>query len=446
MKIKLIENLSSYFSTQVLIIVFQLISVPVYLKTLGTDMYGELIVLSTIPAFLLLGEAGFGTVLNNEVIFRFSKKKYDAANRLVVSSVVISSIIYNILALIIFTILINSGYSLSYIDERMLLILCFFLWIGGFISILFGAFQSYFRAQNLHHINVYWTNITRLVETICPLILVLFKKDLFLILTIQVFLRITSFFLFYFFIKTKIKWFNFNFNYDNKLKEFSPYIAKSLYYFLFTFGQGLLIQGSTLLVGSKLGNSSVVQFNTIRTLVNSGKFIFGIINNSFLPELTKFISQGKKSLSISLFDLSVKTTFVLSAILSIFLFVFGEIIINIWTDYTIEINILFLNLLILEIMFFSSWFVGSNLLISINKHEYISKVFTISSILYFTIIYLFLEKLNIIIIPIALILMDLIMLFYVYKNLKNEFKVINLGQILFNYRKSYHFLKKIIKK
>ena len=75
MKIKLIENLSSYFSTQVLIIVFQLISVPVYLKTLGTDMYGELIVLSTIPAFLLLGEAGFGTVLNNEVIFRFSKKK-----------------------------------------------------------------------------------------------------------------------------------------------------------------------------------------------------------------------------------------------------------------------------------------------------------------------------------------------------------------------------------
>ena len=126
MKIKLIENLSSYFSTQVLIIVFQLISVPVYLKTLGTDMYGELIVLSTIPAFLLLGEAGFGTVLNNEVIFRFSKKKYDAANRLVVSSVVISSIIYNILALIIFTILINSGYSLSYIDERMLLILCFF--------------------------------------------------------------------------------------------------------------------------------------------------------------------------------------------------------------------------------------------------------------------------------------------------------------------------------
>ena len=206
-----------------------------------------------------------------------------------------------------------------------------------------------------------------------------------------------------------------------------------------------MVQGTTLIVGTNLGNSSVVQFNTIRTLVNSSKFIFGIINNAFLPELTKFISQGKKTLSINLFDLSVKATIFVSVFLATFLFIFGEIIINIWTDYSIEINILFLNLLIVELTFFSLWNVVSNIIVSINKHEYISKIFAMSSILYFAIIYLFIEKLNITIIPIALILMDLIIIYYVFKNLKIHFKEVNFYNLFFNFSYTFNFFKTIIK-
>tara|TARA_Y200000002_G_scaffold366537_1_gene357600 strand:- start:17164 stop:18510 length:1347 start_codon:yes stop_codon:yes gene_type:complete len=445
MKIKLIQNLSSYFSTQVLIIIFQLISVPVFLKLLGTDSYGELIFLTTIPGFLLLGEAGFGTVVNNEVIFRVSKNKINEANKLVVSSICLISIIYNLISFTIIFFFYNLNYQFYYINDSELLILFLFFWIGGFVSILFGIFQSYLRADNFHHINVYWTNFTRLIEIITPLILLFYTKSLFILFLLPILLRLISFSLFLYFIKKRVVWFNFHFNHNNNLTEFVPYISKSLHYFLFTFGQGLLIQGSTWLVGYKLGNTSLVQFNTIRTLVNAGKFLLGIINNSFLPEFTKFISKGQNIITNTLFFLSIHITFFVMVLLTSTLFIFGELIINLWTDKGILINKVFFNLLTLELLFFSFWFISSNLLVSINKHEFISRVFAILSLFFFIITYLLIDVINITAVPVALIIMDLFMIYYVFKYVKVEFKNIDFIDGIFNFKKSKKLLLKLLK-
>ena len=65
-------------------------------------MYGEYILLLTIPGFLVLGEVGFNAVVNNEIVFKIANKNYDEANRLISSSVFILFFSYNLVALIVF--------------------------------------------------------------------------------------------------------------------------------------------------------------------------------------------------------------------------------------------------------------------------------------------------------------------------------------------------------
>ena len=81
----------------------QVLSVPIFITYLGVDMYGEYILLLTIPGFLVLGEVGFNAVVNNEIVFKIANKNYDEANRLISSSVFILFFSYNLVALIVFS-------------------------------------------------------------------------------------------------------------------------------------------------------------------------------------------------------------------------------------------------------------------------------------------------------------------------------------------------------
>ena len=52
----------------------QLISVPVFLQHWGTHMYGEWILLNTIPSYFGLSDIGFGSVAGNEMTVVMARK------------------------------------------------------------------------------------------------------------------------------------------------------------------------------------------------------------------------------------------------------------------------------------------------------------------------------------------------------------------------------------
>ena len=423
----------------------QVLSVPIFITYLGVDMYGEYILLLTIPGFLVLGEVGFNAVVNNEIVFKIANKNYDEANRLISSSVFILFFSYNLVALIVFFLTIYFQNNYNYVSHSSIILLYFIFWLGGFISILFGIFQSYLRAQDFHHHNILWVGITRLLEILIPLLLVFYTRDLLILFISSFIIKFFSFVSYINFIKLKVSWFKFKIYYSNNFKIFKPYFNKSLLYFLFSFGQGLIIQGSTYIVGYKLGSKNVVIFNTVRTLINFSKMLLNLINNSFLSEFTKIYANGNKNLLKQTFNLSLQLTLISVLISSTILLFFGQEIITIWTNYEINVDIIFLSLMIVEAILYSVWFIKSNLIVSCNFHKEISISFALSSILFFVLLFMSIDNFNLNSVPLSLSILNILMIYSVNKSLKFNFGFSNNLLKLLNFKKGINFIKNLKK-
>src|SRR6202167_6354284 len=57
----------------------QIFSVPVFLSHWGVHLYGEWILLNTIPGYLGLSDVGFGSVAGNEMTMLAATHKYEEA-------------------------------------------------------------------------------------------------------------------------------------------------------------------------------------------------------------------------------------------------------------------------------------------------------------------------------------------------------------------------------
>ena len=74
-KRRIAANLGANTLGRVLGVLIQLISVPVMLSHWGAWIYGEWILLSTMPSYLAMSDIGFGNVAGNEMTMLVSRGK-----------------------------------------------------------------------------------------------------------------------------------------------------------------------------------------------------------------------------------------------------------------------------------------------------------------------------------------------------------------------------------
>src|SRR4051812_26923185 len=76
---RLLANFGANSLSRVLNLVIQLVSVPVMLSHWGTRLYGEWILLSTIPSYFAMSDIGFGNVAANDMTILVAGGKQDQA-------------------------------------------------------------------------------------------------------------------------------------------------------------------------------------------------------------------------------------------------------------------------------------------------------------------------------------------------------------------------------
>src|ERR1700744_5777595 len=79
----------------------QVVSVPVFLSHWGVHLYGEWILLNTIPGYLGLSDVGFGSVAGNEMTMLAAAQKYDEALVVFQSVWVLTTAITSLLGLLL---------------------------------------------------------------------------------------------------------------------------------------------------------------------------------------------------------------------------------------------------------------------------------------------------------------------------------------------------------
>ncbi len=397
--------------------VFQLVSVPIFLKYWGTDLYGQWIVLTSISAYFSIADFGLGTACSNEFIFEYVKNHFEKCRQIFVTN-----LFFTIGVFIAFFTLI---YLLNlFLDFKSILNITRFsskeLFFGitatlthVFLGMISGLYNIIYRARQNYSKAVMLDNYVRFFEFLSILFGVAFELNLITILFILLFPRLVI--VFYKRQKTSNV-----FHVPIAIKYFRLSILKRLLYPSFGFltfplGDAIQVQGITFLINSFLGSSYVVIFNTARTLFNFLKSGLVLIKMSVWPELAFSAANNNIENTKKIYYHTLGLSFYVTIFSILFLLIFGEKIYLLWVTNESFYNRGLFNSFLVAIFFNTIWYTGSIMIFVLNKHFKLSLLYFIGSFISLIFaIYLLSNPLNFYLIPYVFIGLDFILIYYVF--------------------------------
>lgn len=409
------HNYFSSFLQRFCMLISQLFLIPAFIFNLGIEQYGEWLILTTIPNYLLLSDLGLTLTVTNEICRLINLKEFSSQEKLFKATLSFLSLI---VVFLIFIFLILS----SFIDFKTLLNLRFFsnkdvlLILGAFMInvfsyLIFLVTIGYFKSLNLFHKHEYFLALTLFLDFIATLIILNFKIALYFIPITMSTIRLVTIFIVNKELK-KFKFYKFGFSLDwSKAIKLLPVSLKLSF---FQLGTAFFIQGSTFLVGMVLGSSMVVIFNTIRTLVNSLRSFINILYIPTMQEFTVLLTKNLKEKAFVKLKKLLALIFLVSLISCFGIYFFRDFIFELWFKNSFLYDVNFLILMLCSIIVYNLWNAASMLPLSINRMDKLA-YYPILSILVLVVQYFILPITGLTGLAVSFIFIDLIMLFIVLK-------------------------------
>lgn len=427
---KNLHNYLSGFLVKASILVAQFFLIPVYISQLGFEKYGEWLILTAIPNYLLMSDLGLTQTVINEICKYITFNEFRRQNLLFKSTVsfliVIGLVLIAIFFLVELIVNVNEVLGLSEIkhEESVLIIGMYIVNISFFL--IFRLIIGYYKAMDKFFMHEYVLSITYGSDFIFTLLILIFGLPLYSIPLSMLIIRIVVFVL----VNLDLRRYDFyKLSLTINFKPVKKILPVSIRLSLFTLGYAILLQGNTLVVGLVLGSATVVVFNTIRTLVNSIKAFVSIF---YLPTMPEFsILMAKKMLLEVKTKLNrvLKKSVLITMVLCLFVYIFRDFIFTVWLKQELNYTNDFFVFMLMSIFIQTIWNSASMLPLSINSLNKLSlfPVICLSVLLFqfFTIEYTGLKGVGI-----SLFVLDLIMVVFLLKIVKELLDNVDKKEIL----------------
>jgi O-antigen/teichoic acid export membrane protein len=287
-----------------------------------------------------------------------------------------------------------------------------------------------YRVFNEDHIGTYFAIIYNLILYLGTALLLYFfnssPNDIAIFYLLIVNLSTISTFLF---LKRKYK------NIDLihfDFKEIRNFLFRSSYYLLYKISTFLSINLPVILI-SILNQSNLLVFTLNRTLSNlQGQFI-NVAHSSLIQNITN--NALNFELTKSFFIFSMNIMFAVSSLMSFIIFLLYEHILFLWLDYGENSNVQqilnyeVMKLLLIYTVIYNLWKSATVFVTSINKHESLSLIYLIYSIVFIIVVGASLHFSNIFIMLKLMIIMEVALLFYITKYVIQRVLEINISKL-----------------
>lgn len=412
----ILKNIFSNSLTMGLMIIFQLVSVPIFLKFWGVEQYGEWITLNTLTAYFQMTDIGLNTATGNSFAMNYVRGEFNKCTILINNNIFFILIAF----LLIFVVIVSLGefnffekiFKFKYINSSVINICIILLFIQVFLGTFNNLLNTFYTAVNKYSRGIMIDNFIRFSEYLILIVGTFSGLSILSILMITVFAKFFGLMFKYLdssqFYKLKV-----GFQYIRK-SELKLIILPAISFFSFPVANSFIFQGVTLIVNFFLGSTSVVLFNTTRTLVNFCKSTIDILHKSMWPIIS--ILYGKndvemlrkmhyKILVFSAF-LALSTTF--------FLFFAGSFLFKYWTKGSVIFDFNLFILLLIAFLTNTIWSSSNLLLQATNNHKSFSLIYLLASLTIFALVFLSISTSHqLIFIPIVIILVDIILIRFV---------------------------------
>jgi O-antigen/teichoic acid export membrane protein len=415
---KLFRNIVANSFTMVIMMGFQILSIPVFLMFWGAPLYGEWIVLNSLTAYFQMTDVGLNTATANSFTFHHVKGDEEKCRYLINNNFFFIMIAFAVIFIILISLIsfnaFESLFQFKLIDHAVANLCLFYLFLQVLIGTLNNMLNTIYQGANEYARGIMIDNYIRISEYAALLSGVMMGLDLNIIVLMGVIVKIIGITAKFSdtqkFYKMKI-----NFKYIS-MAELKAMFLPSLSFFSLPVANSFLFQGITLLINFFMGSVVVVVFNTSRTLINFIKSIIDVLHKSTWPELS--LAFGKND--IPRMQILHRRTLILSLIAtfasSVFIFFAGETIYNIWTNHEVTLNIGLFYFFILSLITNTIWSSSSVVLMATNNNKGFSLLYLIMALYVFVSSFFILKYTSRIeIIPLAIISADIILIIFVLK-------------------------------
>ncbi len=362
--------------------IVQLVQVPYFLHFWSAGVYGEWLVLSAIPNYLIFSNLGFGSAALHEMTMLVAKDEIDTALSvfqscwwLIVAALSASGVVVFLAVQFIPVTRILNIHSISETDARWVL---FYLGLTILLAQLESLMQAAYRSVGRNAFGLFINSmivLSAFVATLVPVGLGYGPRTAALVYACTsiagtVVLGIMT--------RAQISWIRYGWK-SASFAEIKRLSTPAFAFMGFPLGQALNLQGTIIVVSHTVGPLAVVVFATARTISRVALQIVQMINITFEPEFSKSYAQRNVGLIRTLHRRACQSALILSGLVVAAMIAGGPWLLNHWTQGKVPPSRPLLSILLLVVIIYSLWSTSSSILVATNQHKRLAVIYVAAS-------------------------------------------------------------------
>ena len=362
--------------------IIQFVQIPVFLHFWITPLYGEWMVVSSIPYYLSFTNTGFGSVAGNEMTMMVARNDREGALR------VFQSCWWFVAIICTATIVLLSG-ALYFLPAARLLRLTHISesdtkWIIFYlgVSVLFGQIeqllQSAYRSIGRYPFGSFLKTLFSLAAFASTIVAVALGCGARVTALVYAATSIACTILLCIMVGRDIPWIEYGWahaSFDEIRKLARPAIA----YMGFPLGNVVSLQGSLLAVSYALGPVAVVIFSVARTVSRVALQMVQMVNSTFEPEMSIAYGAGNYELTRTLLRRACQLALIVALGIVIVMLTFGPWFLTHWTGGHVPPSRGLLSILLLVVVFYALWSTSATLMLSTNQHQRLATYYIVGT-------------------------------------------------------------------
>jgi O-antigen/teichoic acid export membrane protein len=356
----------------------QFIQVPVFFHFWSVPLYGEWLILNSIPTYLSFSNSGFGNVAGNEMTMLESGGDREGALRVFQSCwwliVVICSGLTLLLCAALYFLPVARLLHISYISETDTKWIIFYLAISILLAQLEQLLQSAYRAIGRYPYGAFVKSAMALTAFACTLLSVATGHGPRATALVYAAASIAGTIFLSLLVKHDIPWIEFGFRHAS-IAEIRKLTRPAIAFMAFPIGIALSISGPQLALNYVLGPYAVAVFTTARTVSRGALQMVQMVNFTFEAELT--ISYGAKRLDVTrtLHRRACQLALIVAVVVIAGVMTIGPYFLNHWTGGHVPPSRRLLSILLLVVLVYSLWSTSSTLMTATNQHQRLAAIY-----------------------------------------------------------------------
>lgn len=399
-------------------LMFQIISIPLFLAAWGEELYGEWLVISAMVALLSSADIGTTLALTNSIGSDTAKNNYRSGQRKLCAACTLQLLIF-LIATPAVGISITCLKSIPFVPlnvlagepgKQVLFLLAIYTLINTFAAVLTALYQG----ENNYSAGVRHLAYAKLFEYTGTLVALVVNVEPVQLAFVMMLSRAAGLSAIAIYTQKKFNRLRLGVSLRS-LKVLSAAVKSGISFSSLTLGVALFTHGFPVILNQAIGSKAVVEFSITRAACRVIIQVFSVLYASIWPEITRLIAKLEFQKVVRLNRTITAATVWLASIFVVIMLLVGPKLIELWSHGAVVPSRYIISGFLVHVALGAIWTPCSIIISATNNHQVYSRCFLAASLASLPIAYLLSSTIGYGGAGIALATVDLVVLPYVLR-------------------------------